>query len=196
MFPEYINFKKYPWNLAKLTPRQHFIAHLILCKAYPSYNSQFFAFGVMQKSKSSKLHEKLRKKHRKLLSELTKGKQSTLKGRTYEDIHGKQKAEKLKEEKRKLFANRTFSEETKIKMKTNHANVSGGNNPKAISGVLYNNTNEVVCTFKSIIELYKHCKKIGIPYRGITSPSWVYNPVITNRNKKFIKFVGYHCVMN
>lgn len=35
MFPEYKNFKLYPWNLIKLSARQHIIAHYILMKAYP-----------------------------------------------------------------------------------------------------------------------------------------------------------------
>lgn len=35
LFPEYENLRKNSWNMAKLTPRQHFIAHKILCKVYP-----------------------------------------------------------------------------------------------------------------------------------------------------------------
>jgi hypothetical protein len=34
MFPEFKSFRKYPWNKALLTPRQHFIAHIILYKCY------------------------------------------------------------------------------------------------------------------------------------------------------------------
>lgn len=34
MFPEYKSFKKYPWNKATLTYRQHIIAHILLWKAY------------------------------------------------------------------------------------------------------------------------------------------------------------------
>lgn len=37
MFPEYSCLAKHPWNLAKLTARQHYIAHLMLWKAF--YNS-------------------------------------------------------------------------------------------------------------------------------------------------------------
>lgn len=35
MFPDYKNFKLHPWNLIKLTARQHILAHYILMKAYP-----------------------------------------------------------------------------------------------------------------------------------------------------------------
>ena len=34
MFPEYASFKKYPCNRAKLTYRQHIIAHILLWKAF------------------------------------------------------------------------------------------------------------------------------------------------------------------
>jgi hypothetical protein len=39
MFPEYKYFKEHPWNSANLTPRQHFIAHLILWKSFYSIKS-------------------------------------------------------------------------------------------------------------------------------------------------------------
>lgn len=36
LFPQYSNFQLHPWNCARLTPRQHFIAHWILSKVYTS----------------------------------------------------------------------------------------------------------------------------------------------------------------
>jgi len=36
-FPQYKSFKKHPWNCAKLTYRQHFMAHYMLAKAYGGY---------------------------------------------------------------------------------------------------------------------------------------------------------------
>ena len=44
MFPEYISFNEHPWNKISLTARQHFIAHMLLWKAYPEYSSMRFAF--------------------------------------------------------------------------------------------------------------------------------------------------------
>lgn len=35
LFPEFKSLRKNPWNKANLSPRQHFIAHWILCKALP-----------------------------------------------------------------------------------------------------------------------------------------------------------------
>ena len=40
LFPEYVNFKEYPWNMIALTARQHIIAHVLLWKAYPTIASQ------------------------------------------------------------------------------------------------------------------------------------------------------------
>lgn len=45
MFPEYSSFRDYPWNKITLTGRQHFIAHMLLWKAYG--NSQTYAFNMM-----------------------------------------------------------------------------------------------------------------------------------------------------
>lgn len=49
MFPQYSSFKKNPWNMAKLTPRQHFIAHWILAKAYPNIYSNQAALSLIKK---------------------------------------------------------------------------------------------------------------------------------------------------
>ena len=67
MFPEYVCFKTYPWNKAALTPRQHFIAHIILWKCF--YNTVscskalwFMSNGVWkQYSNYSKRYHILRK---------------------------------------------------------------------------------------------------------------------------------------
>lgn len=63
LFPEYESFKKFSWNKAILTGRQHFIAHHILWKTY--FGSQIDAFWMMSgKYKlSSRQYEKLRFEH-------------------------------------------------------------------------------------------------------------------------------------
>jgi hypothetical protein len=65
MFPEYASFKKHPWNKANLTPRQHFIAHMILWKAFQSVPSACYAAHMMKTYqnkfvKNSKMYENLR----------------------------------------------------------------------------------------------------------------------------------------
>jgi hypothetical protein len=62
MFPEYEDFRLHPWNKAPLTPRQHFIAHMILWKTFSVY-SQTIAFNLMipnENQKTSKIYHKLR----------------------------------------------------------------------------------------------------------------------------------------
>lgn len=64
LFPEYKKFNLYPWNKIRLTLRQHFIAHLILAKAFGG--SMYYCFGRMSKqcniNINSKKYENLRKK--------------------------------------------------------------------------------------------------------------------------------------
>lgn len=40
LFPQYSSFKLYPWNKAPLTPRQHFVAHLLLRKVFGGSQSK------------------------------------------------------------------------------------------------------------------------------------------------------------
>lgn len=46
MFPEYKDGRRYTWNIVKLTPRQHFLAHWVLWKAYTNKTCAF-AFKMM-----------------------------------------------------------------------------------------------------------------------------------------------------
>lgn len=71
MFPVYSSFIEHPWNRCDLTPRQHYIAHWILYKAFPTSYSQFYAFyafSMNQRNDSnikinSKVYEELKIKH-------------------------------------------------------------------------------------------------------------------------------------
>jgi hypothetical protein len=55
LFPEYKSLSKHSWNLVVLTPRQHFIAHHLLWKAYPEMKSMSQAFFLMSHTKGNKL---------------------------------------------------------------------------------------------------------------------------------------------
>lgn len=59
MFPMYINFRKHPWNCANLTHRQHFIAHILLWKAFPKNDSMTYAAWAMLHKDGHKLNAKL-----------------------------------------------------------------------------------------------------------------------------------------
>lgn len=73
MFPEFASFSEFPWNCAKLTPRQHFIAHLILYKAYPEVVSQKQALFLMSHTKGLKISSGIYAKLRLEVSESKKG---------------------------------------------------------------------------------------------------------------------------
>ena len=59
MFPEYAKFSKHNWNMARLTPRQHFIAHIMLWKIYPSVTSQFNALWQMKHRNDEQMNSRL-----------------------------------------------------------------------------------------------------------------------------------------
>lgn len=102
MFPEYRKFTHHPWNLAILTPRQHFIAHMILWKTFPSIKSQSEALWHMKHindaSVDSKVYQRLKEtkkattssRHKgKIVSKEAREKMSRFrKGRSYDEIMG------------------------------------------------------------------------------------------------------------
>ena len=78
MFPEYKDFTKNRWNKICVTARQHFIAHLILSKVYPTIVSQTASIMRMFYFNGEKIHshtfEKLKKDFTLLKSEEMKTK--------------------------------------------------------------------------------------------------------------------------
>jgi len=72
LFPEYSSFEENSWNMILLTEREHFIAHMILWKAFGGSMTRAFHMMSNFKSnriKSSKIYESLRLAIRKHLSE-------------------------------------------------------------------------------------------------------------------------------
>ena len=62
MFPQYKSLRKHMWNSLRLTPREHFIAHWLLWKAYG--RSQTYAFAHMcnrRGQKTSRIYANIRK---------------------------------------------------------------------------------------------------------------------------------------
>jgi hypothetical protein len=57
LFPEYEKFSKNKWNKIILTPREHYIAHLLLHKTYGNSQSRAF-YLMMNTSKSEKMNSK------------------------------------------------------------------------------------------------------------------------------------------
>ena len=59
IWPEYKNLNENAWNVAFLTPREHFIAHLLLWKALPQHSSMAYAALAMQHKNNEKINSRL-----------------------------------------------------------------------------------------------------------------------------------------
>lgn len=120
MFPEYDDLNMYPWNNAKLTPRQHFIAHMILWKMYFN-NSQAFAFWAMKHRNkevlNSRIYEKLKEDIREKISCMNAGKMWVNDGSKSKVIHKSELEIYIID--RGWYLGRIFSKEHKMKISAN-----------------------------------------------------------------------------
>lgn len=77
MFHEFENFKLNPWNAITLTNREHFIAHWLLWKSFPTTRSMTFAFFSMINQNRSKIngrtYSRLRSAQADLVSKMNSG---------------------------------------------------------------------------------------------------------------------------
>lgn len=120
MFLEYKNLNLYPWNKVKLTKRQHFIAHLILWKAFPDFKSQMFSAWLLLGRAKSKIYNKI---YNRLKNEYleTRYKSSTPHGMTRKEyekhvlvLKEKEKIERQRIRKVKQEKARKIKEKEKI----------------------------------------------------------------------------------
>lgn len=118
LFPEYKSFSANPWNRIDLTPREHYIAHLLLWKAYGG--SQAIAISRMIHAskievKSSRIYEQVRADHANEISRLHRGRPKP--PRSAEHIKNLSKprvkrwSEESKEKARLAKVGKPFSEE-------------------------------------------------------------------------------------
>lgn len=190
-------------NLVFLTAKEHYIVHLLLPKflkegdlrnkmlsaAYLLGNVKF----VIQQ-KNSKMYENLRAQAALQSSIQKKNKPSSLKGKSYEDIHGHENAKLLRIKRGETTKGRIVSEETKNKMRKNHADFSGQNGTTAKNGKFYDNLNNLLFEFGCVNELETYCRQIGFPFRGLKTNNWKYTPNVTSRNINFAKFFGFYVI--
>lgn len=120
---------------------------------------------------------------------------TALRGRSYKDIHGEEKAKILKKQKSVQFKNRTFSSKTRQKMRENHADVSGSKNPRAISGRVFSSQHVFMFSFSHKRDLVTKCKERNIPSRPLIRKGR-YEPNLTNRNRKFQSHFGCYVIFN
>ena len=59
MFPGYKSFKTYSWNCAILTPRQHFIAHIILWKTFINIYSVSSSLWAMKHKNKTPINSRI-----------------------------------------------------------------------------------------------------------------------------------------
>lgn len=59
LFPEYSSFSKNKWNKIKLTPRQHYIAHWMLYKAYEAKSCAHAFWAMCHKGHDIKVNSKV-----------------------------------------------------------------------------------------------------------------------------------------
>jgi hypothetical protein len=141
-------------NLIKLTPREHFIAHLILWKAFRNKQTNFALWSMQMKQRdfkmNSKIYQTLKEEQQHLQSERMKTENPMYKKECCEKISTYKKGKTLSQQtKQKMSESRKGikkSEETKVKMSQsakgkkksdihklnlskNHANISGSKNP-------------------------------------------------------------------
>ncbi len=124
MFPEYKSIRKNPWNNVYLTPKQHFIAHLILWKTFNT-QSCITSFWFMKNYKkniiNSRLYSKIREDSIKNISKLNKGRKRSVETRI-KISKAKTGLKHTEETKLKMSITRTnkrHSEQTKEKMSIN-----------------------------------------------------------------------------
>jgi hypothetical protein len=141
-------------NLIELTAREHFIAHLLLWRAFRNKQTNFSLWSMQMKQRSfkinSKTYQKLKEEHQILQSERMKKDNPMYKKECKEKISNHKKGKTLSyETKQKMSECRKGikkSEETKFKMSQsakgkkksdihklnlskNHADISGSKNP-------------------------------------------------------------------
>ena len=201
IFSEFKSFKDNGWNKVLLTPREHFICHILILKHYQTIK---YTLGEQKMSRAlfkmnlegkynSKLYEKT--KLNMTTTQATKDKLSILyRGKTLEQIHGVEKAKIIKE-KIKSNTPRTkepWSEERKLKYKNKEIL-----NSSAIKVNIYNK--EGILIFETNGNFKEICESNNLPFGSLRNS---YNsngiPILqTNqskgalRNKEYLKYEGW-----
>ena len=68
LFPQFASFKDNPWNIIYLTIREHYIAHMLLWKAYGGKQSQaFMLLSGKNQNRNSKIFEQIKNEMREFL---------------------------------------------------------------------------------------------------------------------------------
>jgi len=101
-------------NLVKLTPEEHYLAHLLLCKMYPNNHRLAMAAMMMcAKRKSNKVYGWLRRKHAVAMSNAQSGESNSQYGTIW--IHRDDKSLKIKLNEKDRYLNEGWNIGRKLK---------------------------------------------------------------------------------
>lgn len=127
-FPEFKNLKEYTWNGVHLTPREHFIAHYLLHKAFPG-TSQTLAFYNMANiagKRNSRAYQEARNAHIESLKALHTNPERNKKIGDYwrgrkrpeqsQRLLGHIVTEETRQKLREANIGKTISKETRLKL--------------------------------------------------------------------------------
>lgn len=127
-YPEYKDLKEHSWNGVHLTPREHFIAHYLLHKAFPG-TSQTLAFYNMANiagKRNSRAYQEARKAHIESLKDLHANPERNKKIGDYwrgrkrpeqsQRLIGHTVSEETRQKLREANLGKTISKETRLKL--------------------------------------------------------------------------------
>lgn len=110
LFPQFSSFKDHPWNRIDLTPREHYVAHLLLWKAYGGSQANAIRFMTPATKRNSRVYLSAR------LSVL-------------QSLLGNPRSEETRKKISQSRKGIIFSEETKHKISSNR--LGKGTGPKS-----------------------------------------------------------------
>ena len=122
-WPEYSSFVEFPWNMAILTPRQHYICHWILAKAYGG--NMWFAFKMMFVSTDwqerdftpSVEYELARREANKIIGDINRGRKKSKSSieKWRKKVKGKKRSKKARDNVR-ASSHKRFKYKSSIQM--------------------------------------------------------------------------------
>ena len=163
IIPRCLNGDDSKENLVTLTPREHFIAHLLLCKIYPEHKGLRMALWMMSNVKdknqkrytpNSRLYEMIRLEYRETIS----GENHPSFGNSHSNETREKMSIKAKERigHKNNFYNKTHSDETREKIRKS---VAGSTHSEEIKKKMSESRKGKVSNRKGKVNSEEHNKK-------------------------------------
>lgn len=181
IYPDYKSFKEHSWNKVLLTPKEHFICHLLILKHYQHEgdirSEQKMSRAIFKMNLEGKYNSRVYSSTKLNLtcSEETKEKLRNLyKGKSLTEIHGEEKAKeiKLKIQLNTPKTKQKWSENRRLKYQTKEVV-----NSCAIRINIYNYDDNLV--YQTYGDFKETCEKYNLPFTPL------YNSYHQNGKKLF-----------